>query len=172
MKQNHKTFLTRKRWIGLIVLILATIFTAIYACKTNIDPAPATIAGSFGSIAALLLISYILKVRDDLFFCGLLFVYFASPVGSVLNLYRSVDLYDKVVHFFSGLLLASLGAMIMSVLLKHAVQTIKKTKWYTCLLRQPLHFSFPLPSQGSGKFSNSLQIGLLEEICSEAWSIP
>lgn len=38
MKQNHKTFLTRKRWIGLIVLILATIFTAIYACKTNIDP--------------------------------------------------------------------------------------------------------------------------------------
>ena len=23
MKQNHKTFLTRKRWIGLIVLILA-----------------------------------------------------------------------------------------------------------------------------------------------------
>ena len=111
MKQNHKTFLTRKRWIGLIVLILATIFTAIYACKTNIDPAPATIAGSFGSIAALLLISYILKVRDDLFFCGLLFVYFASPVGSVLNLYRSVDLYDKVVHFFSGLLLASLGAL-------------------------------------------------------------
>ena len=95
MKQNHKTFLTRKRWIGLIVLILATIFTAIYACKTNIDPAPATIAGSFGSIAALLLISYILKVRDDLFFCGLLFVYFASPVGSVLNLYRSVDLYDS-----------------------------------------------------------------------------
>ena len=81
MKQNHKTFLTRKRWIGLIVLILATIFTAIYACKTNIDPAPATMAGSFGSIAALLLISYILKVRDDLFFCGLLFVYFASPVG-------------------------------------------------------------------------------------------
>lgn len=130
MKQNHKTFLTRKRWIGLIVLILATIFTAIYACKTNIDPAPATIAGSFGSIAALLLISYILKVRDDLFFCGLLFVYFASPVGSVLNLYRSVDLYDKVVHFFSGLLLASLGAMIMSMLLKHAVQTIKKTKIY------------------------------------------
>ena len=130
MKQNHKTFLTRKRWIGLIVLILATIFTAIYACNTNIDPAPATIAGSFGSIAALLLISYILKVRDDLFFCGLLFVYFASPVGSVLNLYRSVDLYDKVVHFFSGLLLASLGAMIMSVLLKHAVQTIKKTKVY------------------------------------------
>ena len=63
-------------------------------------------------------------------FCGLLFVYFASPVGSVLNLYRSVDLYDKVVHFFSGLLLASLGAMIMSVLLKHAVQTIKKTKVY------------------------------------------
>ena len=90
MKQNHKTFLTRKRWIGLIVLILATIFTAIYACKTNIDPAPATIAGSFGSIAALLLISYILKVRDDLFFCGLLFVYFASPVGSVLK-----DVYKR-----------------------------------------------------------------------------
>lgn len=130
MKHKHRTFLTRKRWIGLIVLILATAVTAIYACQTGIDPAPATIAGSFGSIAVLLAIAYILKVRDDLFFCGLLFVYFASPVGSVLDLYRSVGPYDKIVHFFSGILLASLGAMIMSLLLKRAVQSIKKTKAY------------------------------------------
>lgn len=130
MKQNHTAFLTRKRWIGLIILILATAFTAVYACQTGIDPDPITIAGSFGSIIALLLIAYILKVRDDLFFCGLLFVYFASPVGSVLDLYRSVGPYDKIVHFFSGILLASLGAMIMSILLKHAVKTVKKSKAY------------------------------------------
>lgn len=130
MKQNHTAFLTRKRWIGLIVLILATIFTAVYACQTGINPAPTTIAGSFGSIAVLLLIAYILKVRDDLFFCGLLFVYFASPVGSVLDLYRSVGPYDKIVHFFSGILLASLGAMIMSILLKRTVKTVKKSKAY------------------------------------------
>lgn len=130
MKHNHTAFLTRKRWIGLIVLILATIFTAVYACRTGIDPAPTTIAGSFGSIAVLLLIAYILKVRDDLFFCGLLFVYFASPVGSVLDLYRSVGPYDKIVHFFSGILLASLGAMVMSMLLKRTVKAVKKSNAY------------------------------------------
>lgn len=130
MKQKHSIFLTRKRWIGLLVLILATTATAVYACHSGIDPAPTTIAGSFGAIAVLLLIAFFLKVRDDLFFCGLLFVYFASPVGSVLDLYRSVGPYDKVVHFFSGILLASLGAMIMSLLLKRSVETIKKTKAY------------------------------------------
>ena len=76
----------------------------------------------------VLIIARILKVRDDLFFCGLLFVYFASPVGSVLDLYRSVGPYDKIVHFFSGILLASLGAMIMSMLLKRAVHTIKNRR--------------------------------------------
>ena len=130
MKNKSYTFLTRTRWIGRIVLVLATAFTTVLACRTGIDPAPATIAGSFGSIVVLLIIARILKVRDDLFFCGLLFVYFASPVGSVLDLYRSVGPYDKIVHFFSGILLASLGAMIMSMLLKRAVHTIKKTKAY------------------------------------------
>lgn len=130
MKQKDHTFLSRKRWIGLIILVLATAFTAVYACKTGIDPGLTTIVGSFGSIAALLLIAYILKVRDDLFFCGLLFVYFASPVGSVLDLYRSVGPYDKIVHFFSGILLASLGAMVMSILLKRTVKTVKKSKAY------------------------------------------
>lgn len=143
MKNKSYTFLTRTRWIGLIVLVLATAFTAVLACRTGIDPAPATIAGSFGSIVVLLIIARILKVRDDLFFCGLLFVYFASPVGSVLDLYRSVGPYDKIVHFFSGILLASLGAMIMSMLLKRAVHTIKKNKGlsvYTGRLRIFLFF--------------------------------
>ena len=60
----------------------------------------------------------------------MIFVYFASPVGSVLDMYRSFGPYDKIVHFFSGVLLASFGAMIMSTLLKKAVHTIKSTKCY------------------------------------------
>lgn len=130
MTTKKHPFMTGKRWAGLIVLIIATALTAIYACRTGVDPDVTTIAGSFGSIAALLVIAYVLKVRDDLFFCGMLFVYFASPVGSVLDMYRSFDPYDKIVHFFSGMLLASLGAMIMSALLKKAVHTVKSTKGY------------------------------------------
>ncbi len=170
MKNKSYTFLTRTRWIGLIVLVLATAFTTVLACRTGIDPAPATIAGSFGSIVVLLIIARILKVRDDLFFCGLLFVYFASPVGSVLDLYRSVGPYDKIVHFFSGILLASLGAMIMSMLLKRAVHTIKKQR-LICLHRPPSHFSFLLRLPASGKFSSSPQTVFPEVICSEVWWI-
>lgn len=130
MKVKKQQFMTGKRWAGLIILIIATALTAVYACRTGVDPALTTIAGSFGSIAALLIIAYALKVRDDLFFCGMIFVYFASPVGSVLDMYRSFGPYDKIVHFFSGILLASLGSMIMSALLKKAVHTVKSTKGY------------------------------------------
>ena len=130
MKKKKKSFFKKKHLIGILTLILAAVITALYACTSGIDPSPAAIAGSFASIAALVVISYILKVRDDLFFCGLLFVYFASPVGSVLDFYRSVGPYDKIVHFFSGILLASLGAMIISSILKAGVNIIKATKAY------------------------------------------
>lgn len=130
MTTKKRPFMTGKRWAGLIILIFATALTAVYACRTGVDPAVTTIAGSFGSIAVLMIIAYVLKVRDDLFFCGMIFVYFASPVGSVLDMYRSFGPYDKTIHFFSGVLLASFGAMIMSTLLKKAVHTIKSTKCY------------------------------------------
>ncbi len=86
--------------------------------------------GHFGSIVVLLIIiARILKVRDDLFSA----VCCSSTLHRLWDLFstctRSIGPYDKIVHFFSGILLASLDAMIMSMLLKRAVHTIK-TKAY------------------------------------------
>ena len=73
MTTKKRPFMTGKRWAGLTILIFATALTAVYACRTGVDPAVTTIAGSFGSIAVLMIIAYVLKVRDDLFFCGMIF---------------------------------------------------------------------------------------------------
>ena len=97
--------MTGKRWAGLTILIFATALTAVYACRTGVDPAVTTIAGSFGSIAVLMIIAYVLKVRDDLFFCGMIFrlLLHHQSVRSD-DMYRSFGPYDKIVHFFSGVL--------------------------------------------------------------------
>ncbi len=75
-------------------------------------------AGSFAAIAALLAVSVILKMDDILYFLGCGFVYFASPIGSVLDMYTRFGPYDKIIHFISGMLLAGFGMMMISRLLK------------------------------------------------------
>ena len=93
------------------------------------------------------LYSLLLKVKDNLFYCGLIFVYCASPVGSVLNLYRSVGPYDKIVHCFSGILLAWLATVLLSRLFDRAVSEVRNTKLYMLL---QCGFAFFFSSAGAG----------------------
>ena len=110
----------RGRITGVIILIAATIASAVAAYELGINPPIGNVAGAFASIAVLVLVSRIIKVSDTLFYSGLVFVFMASPMGSVINLYRSFDPYDKIVHLITGFLLAALGMLIMEKLMKRA----------------------------------------------------
>ena len=86
----------------------------------GINPPIGNVAGAFVSIAVVVLVSRVIQVSDTLFYSGLVFVFMASPMGSVINLYRSFGPYDKIIHFISGMLLAGFGMMMISRLLKRA----------------------------------------------------
>ena len=120
----------RKRIIAVLLLIIATIITIATAFKTGINPPAVNVAGSFGAILFLLATAKILDVKDDLFYCGVIFVYLASPIGSVLDLYRRFGPYDKIIHFISGILLASLGMLVISKLLKRAEMFFENKRAY------------------------------------------
>lgn len=139
--------MNKKRITAVLALAAATGITAVIAVKLGINPPVGNIIGSFCSIAALVVFAALLKVKDNLFYCGLVFVYCASPVGSVLNLYRSVGPYDKIVHFFSGILLAWLAAVLLSRIFDKAVASVKNNKLYMLL---QCGFAFFFSSAGAG----------------------
>ena len=108
----------KKRVLALIALVAATTGAAVASFALEINPPMTNVIGAYGSILAALIAAKIFKVTDGLYYAGLAFVFFASPMGSVLDLYRSFGPYDKIVHFFSGILLATLGMMIITYLYK------------------------------------------------------
>lgn len=136
-----------KKVAAVFVVTAASAVTAIIAFKTGVNPPMANVAGSFAAIAVFLAAARLLKVRYDLFYFGLIFIYFASPVGSVLNMYRRFGPYDKIIHFISGILLASFGFMIISKLLEKAVDSIKNGR--ACLLSR-IFFAFFFSSACAG----------------------
>lgn len=107
-----------KRIIGVIVLVIATAATAAAAYMSGINPPAGNVIGAFASIAVLVAAAKLIEVSDTLFYSGLVFVFMASPLGSVINLYRSFGPYDKIVHLISGFLLAALGMLIIEKLMK------------------------------------------------------
>ncbi len=110
--------MNKKRVTGVVFLAIATVITAIIAYAIGIDPPVTNVFGAFGSILAVIIATKIIKVDDDLFFIALAFVFMASPMGSILDLYRSWGPYDKIVHLFSGALLAAFGLLIIKLLLQ------------------------------------------------------
>lgn len=110
----------KKKGIAVCILAAVTALTVWAAYAFEINPPAANVAGAFAVAAAALLAAALVKIPDGLFYTGLLFIFFASPVGSVLNLYRLWNPYDKIVHFASGLLLAAAGFAVISWLLERA----------------------------------------------------
>lgn len=90
-------------------LAVCTVLAAAAAYGLGIDPPAVNVAGAFAIIAAVLILMRFVKVPDGLFYTGLLFIFFASPMGSIVDLYRIWGPYDKIVHLASGALLAAAG---------------------------------------------------------------
>ena len=117
------------RTIGIIILTAATAAAAVIAYAIGINPPAANVAGAFVSIVIMVIVTKIIKVDDTLFYSGLVFIFMASPLGSIIDLYRFVGPYDKIVHFISGFLLAAFGMLIIEKLLKRAAE-VKDLKYF------------------------------------------
>lgn len=106
------------RTTGIIILTAATAAAVVIAYAIGINPPAANVAGAFVSIVIMVIVTKIIKVDDTLFYSGLVSIFMASPLGSIIDLYRFVGPYDKIVHFISGFLLAAFGMFIIEKLLK------------------------------------------------------
>lgn len=137
----------KKRILALIILLAATTAAVFAAYRMGVDPPLLNVAGAYASIGVGLIFARLFKVTDGLYYMGMVFIFFAAPVGSVMNLYRSFDPYDKIVHYASGLLLAALGMMIVTYMLKRYGFNERKIATMTALT---LCFAFLTASAGAG----------------------
>ena len=136
----------KKRTIFIIIYVLLASITAYFSYHVGINPPMVNVYGMYVSVLIYLFFSHIMKFSDEFFLSGLIFVYMASPMGSVINLYRSLGLYDKVVHFISGILLAALGTIIVKKLMEKA--KIDKSTPMTILITTLTAFTFSSAAAG------------------------
>ncbi|MBQ3549482.1 MAG: DUF2238 domain-containing protein [Clostridia bacterium] len=99
-----------KIFTSLAVLLLNCICTAL-VFFVPIESTSLKIIGSFLSIALVSAIVWSFPIR--FYIMTLSFVFFASSLGSCLNLYRHLSYYDLFVHFLSGILLFDGGRIII-----------------------------------------------------------
>lgn len=98
---------------GLILLV----FIAITAILVD-NPSISSVEGAFAAALVSIILSVWFKVPMRTYYLILVFVFLASPIGSIVNLYRIWGPYDKIVHFMSGILFASIGIIFVKKLLK------------------------------------------------------
>ena len=94
--------------------LAVTIICVLAAKLIPLDTTSMKIIGSLVSVFAVSLAAWKFPIR--FYFLALGFDIFAAAFGSALNLYRYIDIYDKFVHFLSGILLAGAGMIIISYL--------------------------------------------------------
>ena len=74
-----------------------------------------------------------LKITDEIMIINLVFVYFASLIGSGFNGYE-LPFFDKVLHFSSGILISMLAIIIYWVIKKIEQLMMKKSIEFLCYL--------------------------------------
>lgn len=95
--------------VSAAVLIICAV-CAVITRFAELGTTPIQITGGFAAVLAVTIAAWRFPLR--FYITALVFVVFAAPFGSVLNLYRLVPFYDKAVHYLSGILLAEAGVLI------------------------------------------------------------
>lgn len=77
----------------------------------NIGSPTINVLGAYISALIITIVTY--KFPHSFFIAIMIFDIFAAAFGSVLNFYRTIDSYDRIVHFMSGLIAADAGRLII-----------------------------------------------------------
>lgn len=100
-----------KRTIPTIVALFSLLAAIYYSYSSGESIPIVNIAGGFFAFFIIVLTTY--KMPLHFYYSCLLFYILASPMGTILNFYRTIGCYDRIVHYFSGIILADLGVMII-----------------------------------------------------------
>ncbi|MEG1584469.1 MAG: DUF2238 domain-containing protein [Anaerovorax sp.] len=118
-----------------IVTILAITICVIISKVYGINTPLISIIGGYLSIPAILLVTW--KLPYSFFVWVMCFDIFAPGLGTIVNLYRTIDSYDRIIHFLSGILLAEAGRMIM----EHILEKKQSTDFTSVILLFAVNFS-------------------------------
>lgn len=103
----------KRLFVCFLALCIVTICTVL-AYSTGANPTLMDVIGSYGSVIVLTILLY--KFPFSFFLWFLFFDILATALGSVLNFYTTIDQYDWIVHFISGILLAEAGRIIIAAI--------------------------------------------------------
>ena len=110
--------------LGCIALLLITGSIGL-AKSIGLTPTFLHIIGAYLSIVFIFIVAY--KASLLFGFFSLLFGVLSTGGGTILNLYRTIDSYDKWIHFFSGILLAEVGRLFVVYLFKKYQLKLQQT---------------------------------------------
>lgn len=96
--------------------LIVTLFCAILSFLIPLETTNVKIIGSFVSIFIITAAAW--KFPGRFYLLAMIFDIFAAALGSVINLYRYIGFYDRFVHYFSGIVLAEAGFIIILYLFK------------------------------------------------------
>ena len=114
---SHRRF-AEWRWRGLVMLLALLFITGCAALAWGLgrELPWSSVFGVYISILAVTALLYKLPFR--LYLYGIGFALLANAFGTVLNFYKYVPYYDKMLHFASGILLCEIGRVLFEGLLK------------------------------------------------------
>jgi len=131
----------KKRIVSFIALLVATAAVAIAAYSFQTNPTVIDVVCAFLSAGLFFTVSLLFKISDGLYYNGLIFIFMASPLGSVLDLYSSVTAYDKIVHFISGIVLAAFGMVVSRYIFRGLIVRENEEKFFIPLIFSSFLFS-------------------------------
>ncbi len=102
-----------KIYASLAVLLLNCICTAcvyIFSIETTV----LKVVSSFVTVLVVSAAVWLFPLR--FYITALIFVFFSSSLGSCVNLYSHIEMYDVIIHYLSGILLFSGGQIIVEYL--------------------------------------------------------
>ena len=107
---------TKAKVLASIITLCFTVLCTIVSYVSPIETTTMKIVGSFISVPLISIAAW--KFPKYFYIIVLLFDVLATSIGSVINLYKYVGCYDKLVHYLSGILLTEAGIIIISYTFK------------------------------------------------------
>lgn len=110
---------TKDAKVKIVISAISIVITFICTAIALIIPLKTTNMKIIGAFVSIFLISIVTwKFPKRFYIIAILFHFFAASLGSVINLYRYLEFYDKIVHYLSGIILAEAGMIIITYIFK------------------------------------------------------
>ncbi len=106
----------RIRIYTLLLALAANILCTVLVYAFAIESSAMKVWGSYAAVLLVAVAAW--RFPTKFYLAAMAFVFFASTLGSCVNLYRHVSFYDLFVHYVSGIVLAEGGYILASALMK------------------------------------------------------